>query len=283
MHTHGSLLSWEDAVSWLRSQPDKAQLVLECYYDDPPLAAARRYYASGEWQAVRALLGTMRGRALDVGAGRGIASYALARDGFEVTALEPDPSELIGAGAIRALAREAGLAIEVVEQTSEELPFTDQSFDVVFARAALHHAHDLAAACREFCRVLRPGGILLAIREHVISRREDLQRFFDEHPLHHLYGGENALLLSEYLGAISAAGLRELTVLSPWENPVNYAPRTLDDLKNELAVRASAPVPQLRGVLRGALEPAPLWRLTRAVLERIDRRPGRLYSFRARR
>src|SRR5579862_2301134 len=104
MHTHGSLLSWEDAVSWLRSQPDKAQLVLECYYDDPPLAAARRYYASGEWQAVRALLGTMRGRALDVGAGRGIASYALARDGFEVTALEPDPSELIGAGAIRALA-----------------------------------------------------------------------------------------------------------------------------------------------------------------------------------
>ncbi len=283
MRAHGTLVSWEDAVSWLRSQPDKAQLVLECYYDDPPLAAARRYHASKEWQAVRALLGASPGQALDVGAGRGIASYALARDGFQVTALEPDPSELVGTAAIRTLAREAALAIAVVEQVSERLPFADQSFDVVFARAALHHARDLAAACREFFRVLRPGGVLLAIREHVISKRGDLQRFFDEHPLHHLYGGENALLLHEYLAAISGAGLRELRVLSPWESPINYAPRTLEGLKDKLAARASAPLPALRGVLRAALEPAPVWRLTRAVLERIDRRPGRLYSFRARR
>jgi SAM-dependent methyltransferase len=283
MRAHGSLLSWEDAVSWLRSQPDKAQLVRECYYDDPPLAAAQRYYASEEWAAVRALLGTGRGQALDIGAGRGIASYALARDGFAVTALEPDSSELVGAGAIRALARESALPITVLEQVVEQLPCADGSFDVVFARAALHHARDLAAACREFFRVLRPGGVLLAIREHVISSRADLQRFFDEHPLHHLYGGENALLLREYLAAIRAAGFGDLSVLSPWESPINYAPRTLAGLKEELALRASAPLPVLRGAVRAALAPAPCWLLARAVLGRIDRRPGRLYSFRARR
>ena len=35
------------------------------------------------------------GRALDLGAGNGILSYALAREGWSVTAVEPDPSALV--------------------------------------------------------------------------------------------------------------------------------------------------------------------------------------------
>ena len=76
-----------------------------------------------------------------------------------MTALEPDPSALVGAGAIRALAAEARLPIDVVEEFSERLPFANDTFDVVFARAVLHHTRDLDSACREMFRVLRPGGI----------------------------------------------------------------------------------------------------------------------------
>lgn len=279
MSAEGTFVSWEDAVSWLRRQPDKAQLVRECYYDDPPLEAAKRYYASEEWSAVRTLLAGRCGRALDVGAGRGIASYALARDGFSVVALEPDPSGLVGAGAIRTLAHESALAIEVVEQASERLPFADAQLDVVFARAALHHARDLAAACREFFRVLKPGGILVAIREHVISKAADLPRFLNDHPLHHLYGGENALLLSQYRAAIIQAGFTGLAVLTPWSSPINYAPRTLETLQDELAARVTAPVPALRRSVRASLAAGAFWSLMCAALERLDRRPGRLYSF----
>jgi len=96
------LTTWEDAVVWLRNQPDQRQLVLDAFYDDPLIDAAERYFASAEWQAVSGFLEHRTGKALDVGAGRGIASYALARSGFVVTALEPDPSAVVGTAAIRA-------------------------------------------------------------------------------------------------------------------------------------------------------------------------------------
>jgi SAM-dependent methyltransferase len=275
--------TWEQAVQWLRQQPEQQELVLAAYYDDPLPASADRYSRSEEWQAIRALLPPAPGRALDVGAGRGIASYALAKDGFAVTALEPDPSALVGAQAIRGLAAASGLPIAVNQEFSERLPFADAQFDVVFARAVLHHTSDLAAACREFLRVLKPGGHLLAVREHVISRPEDLPAFLDLHPLHKLYGGENAFLLQQYEAAIRAAGFRLSRVLAPFESVINYAPYTEASLKEELAARITRRFPGAKGLVAGLLGQAPLWAVARRVLGRIDRRPGRLYSFIAQR
>nr|WHW29454.1 putative class I SAM-dependent methyltransferase [uncultured bacterium] len=275
--------TWEDAVQWLRGQPGQRDLVLAAYYDDPLCDAADRYWRSEEWQAIKQLLPTSRGIALDVGAGRGIASYALAKDGFQVTALEPDPSNLVGAGAIRALAADSDLPIEVTQEFSERLPFADCQFDVVFARAVLHHTKDLQAACREFLRVLKPGGRLVAVREHVISRQEDLPAFLDLHPLHKLYGGENAFLLPQYEAAIRKAGFRLDTVLSPLESAVNFAPYTLDGLKSEIANRVTRGMPGLRQLARSVLALPPVWSLARKVLTRVDHRPGRLYSFVAQR
>lgn len=268
--------SWEGAVSWLRSQPDRQDLVQAAYYDDPLIAAAGRYHAGEEWSEVQSRLGKGAGRsALDVGAGRGITSYALAREGFSVTALEPDPSRLVGAGAIRALAEEAGLDIDVVEEFSERLPFADASFDVVFARAVLHHTSDLAQACQEFFRVLKPGGRFVAIREHVISNKRDLPAFLDSHPLHNLYGGENAFLLQAYRDAIGGAGFRLVEELSPLESPINHAPLTRAGLKDEIAARLGG----AGGLVRPLLDAPGVWPFARAALTRIDNRPGRLYSF----
>lgn len=279
MSADNSFSSWEDAVAWLRRQPDQNQLVADCYFDDPLIGAADRYWRSDEWVAVLELLAGRSGQALDVGAGRGIASYALAKEGLEVMALEPDASDLVGGGAIRALAAESGLPIRVVEEFSERLPFADGAFDVVFARAVLHHTRDLEAACREFFRVLKPGGLFIAIREHVISNEADLPRFLDLHPLHRLYGGEHAYLLEQYLAAIGQSGFVHLKVVSPWQSPLNYAPHSLTTLKAELARRAGLGIPGVGRMVNTLLDLPGVWPVARRMLDRFDRRPGRLYSF----
>jgi SAM-dependent methyltransferase len=270
--------TWEDAVVCLRNQPDKRQLVLDAFYDDPLIDAAERYFASAEWQAVSKFLAHRTGKALDVGAGRGIASYALAQSGFTVTALEPDPSAVVGAAAIRGLAAEASLPIEVVEEFSERLPFADGTFDVVFARAVLHHMRDLDGACQEMFRVLRPGGMLIAAREHVISKESDLGAFLDQHPLHHLYGGEHAYLLDRYVGALGAAGFAEIEVLAPLKSPINLFPYTIETLRAAVVERLTAKIP-VRPVWRAALASRSVLTSLLSMAERFDHRPGRLYSF----
>jgi len=278
-----SASNWEQAVVWLRQQPDQRALVEAAYYDDPLLRAAERYHVSEEWSAIAALLPKPHLRALDVGAGRGIASYALAKEGYEVSALEPDESGLVGANAIRSLARESGLPIEVYIGISEDMPFPSAHFDLVFARSVLHHARDLAIACAEIYRVLKPGGTFIAIREHVISKQTDLQTFLDGHPLHKMYGGENAFLLRQYEEAIRKAGFRIQIVLSPLESPINFAPNTVGALRAELARRFAFGVPGVATLAESVLRVPAVWSSILFVLRRIDQRPGRLYSFVCRR
>ena len=266
-------MTWEEAVAWLRNQPDAEALVRACFFDDPLLQAAERFRDSTEWWAVRALLPAPGPgqAALDMGAGRGIASYALAADGWQVTALEPDPSPLVGAGAIAALARESGLPIIIEQQMGERMPFADASFHVVHARQVLHHARNLEQFCAELFRVLRPGGTFIATREHVVDNDADLAAFLATHPLHRFYGGENAFPLPRYVQALQAAGFALTHVLSPYESDINIYPTTVADVRRQLARRWHLPSPRL----------VPLWLLRHRSRRLTD--PGRLYTFVGRR
>ena len=227
------MLTWEEAVQWLRDQPEKSELVKHCYYDDPLENAAERFFQSEEWHEIIEILDAKRsGTVLDIGAGRGISSYAFAKSGYSVVALEPNSSDLVGAGAINRLAKSSNLDIKVVQEWGETIPFPDDTFDIVYGRAVLHHAHDLTKLCKEAARVLKPNGYFIATREHVISQKADLQKFLDSHPLHHLYGGENAYLLEEYITAINRSGLQIIKTLAPFQSVINYFPMTKSQHQN---------------------------------------------------
>ena len=270
-------LSWEEAVRWYRAQPGNEAYVKGNYFDLPVLAAAERFAQSEEFVEVLRLLGPGNGRPiLDLGAGNGIASYALAKAGWEVTALEPDESSEVGAGAIELLAKDTGVPINVVREYGERLPFADESFSAIHARQVLHHALDLEKMVSELARVLRRGGLLLNTREHVIDRDDDLALFRDAHPLHHLYGGENAYSVKRYVDTFKSAGLRLLQTWGPIESILNFFPGT--EQERQIMIRHIANHSCLRlGRLFAWSKDFRATQLRRHTQN--DKTPGRIYSF----
>jgi ubiquinone/menaquinone biosynthesis C-methylase UbiE len=97
------------------------------------------------------------GRALEIGSGTGYFSLNLARAGLIGELVCTDISQGM-LDALAGTARKLGVEVETVCSESERLPFEDDSFDLVFGHAVLHHLPDLDASFREFRRVLRPGG-----------------------------------------------------------------------------------------------------------------------------
>jgi SAM-dependent methyltransferase len=272
-----TLATREEAVRWFRAQPNNERAVCDNYFDLPVRQAAERYAEGEEFAEVLRLLGSGNGRSImDLGAGNGIASFALAKNGWQVTALEPDPSEEVGAGAIRTLVEETGLMISLVQECGEKLPFPDGAFDAVHARQVFHHAACLESMAREAARVLRSGGALLATREHVADDEEQLEAFRAGHPLHRLYGGESAYSLAKYLAAFESAGLRVLKVWGPLESILNFYPGTEAARQ---AVLCSIVMRRWFGL--GCLLAWSQRFRTRQIqrVTRRDRTPGRIFSF----
>jgi SAM-dependent methyltransferase len=275
-----SIITWEEAVEHLCSQPERQDLVRSCYYDSPLLDVAKRFSRSEEWKAILALLDCAPGRVLDVGAGRGIASFAFAEAKWDVVALEPDPSQKVGAGAIKQLSLDSGHPIAVCEQWGESLPFENETFDLVYGRAVFHHARHLGEFCSEAARVLKRGGIFLMTREHVISRRDDLQAFLDSHPLHKLYGGEAAYLLREYTDAMTSAGLRVDRIIGPASSVINYFPQTISEHAIAIAARLGGPLgPPGRLAWKAILKVPGIQTTIEMLMNLRNKVPGRLYTF----
>jgi len=107
-----------------------------------------------------------RGRVIDVGAGTGTGTIALARQlpDAEVIALDVDGEMLKH---IQDKARASGLAgrIRTVQADLDQAwPDGLKNADLVWAANSLHHMHDPAHAVAQIYQMLRPGG-LLAVTE----------------------------------------------------------------------------------------------------------------------
>ena len=96
-------------------------------------------------------------KVLDVAAGTGNASIPAAERGASVTASDLTP-ELLEAG--RGRAESKGLELEWVTADAENLPFDDESFDVVMSSIGAMFAPHHQDVADELVRVCRPGGTI---------------------------------------------------------------------------------------------------------------------------
>lgn len=104
-------------------------------------------------------------RFLDVGCGPGAAVEHAAGTGARVAGIDPSPAMVK-----RASKRVPSADVRV--GSAEQIPFPDDSFDVVVNVSSFHHWADREAGLREVFRVLAPGGSL-HIAEGVLREGRD--------------------------------------------------------------------------------------------------------------
>lgn len=266
----------EEAVDILRNDPKHIELIRDSYLDKDTLIAANRFMLSDEFNEVlnELNLNIENKVVLDLGAGSGIAAYSFAqKNAKHVFALDPDLSNQIGCGAAQRISQ--NLPLSVICAIGESIPIKDNSIDIIYLRQVLHHVTDLQSFLSECVRILHPGGLLFATREHVISNNTQREIFLANHPVHQFTGAENAYRLEEYINAIKNAGFSLQAVLGPFDTIINAFPtvKSKDMIKNipEIVLKEKyGTIGKLLGFMPG---------VKKLVLKRLNTIPGRLYSF----
>jgi SAM-dependent methyltransferase len=128
---------------------------------------------------------------LEVGVGAGTDHLRFARAGALCSGIDLSDVSLDTARA--RLAAET-LSSDLRVADAEELPFRDDSFDVVYSWGVIHHTADTRRAAREILRVLRPGGrfcVMVYNRRSLVAAQAWL--------LHAALRGKPTLSLSDIL------------------------------------------------------------------------------------
>lgn len=116
-----------------------------------------RYEVYAPWMPKAMAFSEWRGkRILEIGVGLGSDHYMLAKGGNRMTALDLSRVHL---KLTKQHLELEGLDTDAVYGDAEDMPFEDDSYDMVYSFGVLHHTPDTAAAFREVYRVLRPGGV----------------------------------------------------------------------------------------------------------------------------
>jgi ubiquinone/menaquinone biosynthesis C-methylase UbiE len=116
--------------------------------------ALRRHMA-----AVEMPLAELKGkRVLEIGPGAGGHSALFAKHGAVMTSLDITFARARATNAKFRLMGELAEGCQAVQGDSENLPFPDGSFDIVYSNGVLHHTDDTEKAVSEVFRVLKPGG-----------------------------------------------------------------------------------------------------------------------------
>ena len=120
-------------------------------------------------EALDAIVAEQPLRVLEVGPGTGAfaARIAAALPGVRLTAIDQSARFV-------ELSRARG--VDAREGDAQDLPFGDESFDVVAALWMLYHVPDVDRAIAEIRRVLRPGGLFVAVTngdDHLADLRRE--------------------------------------------------------------------------------------------------------------
>ena len=151
------------------SRRSRERVVSHEILDDPEVAQAFNRIATMpqmrllRWfVARRAVAMVQAGQAADLDSGPGhlVIRLAQAAPGLQVTGIDLSDEMLVEA---QRYARRSGLEDRIAFKKGDvaQIPFPDDSLDLVVSTLSLHHWSDPVGALDEIARVLRPGGSFL--------------------------------------------------------------------------------------------------------------------------
>jgi SAM-dependent methyltransferase len=207
---------------------------------------ARPTYPAALYDALDRLTGGLAGRfVIDLGAGTGIATSALARRGATVLAVEPSLAML---GALRS----AHPTVGVAAGRAESLPLRSHAADLITCAQAWHWVEP-ATSARECRRVLRPGGQLALwsnVSDSGAAWLTEIEREVGLGP----YGA--GPLQDDEAGLITLGGFAEVHYADiPWEwtVPADHWLALVASRRSALAAKGLAAQPSLLASVAGIL------------------------------
>ena len=178
-------------------------------------------------------------RVLDVATAAGHTAYAFAPHVAHVTATDITPQMMPVAAK---LAQERGITNVTLETAdAEDLPYADNTFDLVTCRIAPHHFPHIDQFVREATRVLRAGGIL-AVVDNVVPNDDSASEYINAFEKLRDPSHGRALSVDEWLAHFRAAGLIVLhhevapknMDFTPWAERMGASPTTIGELRRQL-------------------------------------------------
>ncbi|RKN70679.1 class I SAM-dependent methyltransferase [Paenibacillus ginsengarvi] len=144
-------------------------------------------------------------KALDIATGGGHCALALASAVDEVTTLDMTPEMLREAEAF--LAAKGIANVHYVQGDAEQLPFGDESFDLVACRIAAHHFPDPDRFVQEATRVLKSGGCFI-LMDNVAPESDRLDALYNDAEKRRDPSHFRAWKKSEWVRRTELSGLR---------------------------------------------------------------------------
>jgi SAM-dependent methyltransferase len=162
--------------------------------------ASGRFYSAMEEMRLRG-----EEKILEIGACFSYASFKFAQKGCRVVAL--DISNYLKVSSLYV----ERAYFERIFSDMHQLPFADNSFDIVFGSAVLHHSKELSAVFAQIRRVLKPGGRLVLINESARGVWERIHPVYKE--LAEKGFGDTAYTLPQWKKGAKAGGLKKVKIV----------------------------------------------------------------------
>lgn len=191
---------------------------------------------------------------LEVGAGTGRDSFAIAKSGANVFVIDYADAAI---EIIKKLNNENEAKVTATQGDAFALPFPENSFDVVFHQGLLEHFRNPWGIVEENIRILKPGGILIIDvpqRWHIYTIVKHVLIAFDAW----FAGWETEFSLGELKRKLRQFGIEPIAFYGDWMYP-SFFYRVIREILWKIGIRLPLYPPKI----------PLLWRIRRSLREKL--------------